>query len=345
MKEFVRDLASRAVVSCGLSSMGRGLRRHEGAFILYGHRFSDDDDGYLQGLRPAWFADQVAYLTRHYEVIPLKTLIDCLEQRRAVPARSVVLTFDDGFRDNLENAVPILERYRVPATIFMVTRSLTNGELPWSQRLGVIFQRTYVLEMSHPLLGEQPAPLNDSHQRRAAYQRIKLGIAPLQRGERDTLISGLANQLGVEPPLDQMLSWQDARLLQASGVEIGGHSYSHALLGQVPIAEACHEIRRCREELRDHLGLEAAPFCLPGGSYSDDVIRCIKQTGFRSCFIPNQQKRYNTVVNTTPFTLSRLGLPNAPSHHLEAELDGPFHPLRECYHWLQGGYRSLSPSP
>ncbi|MDI5934164.1 polysaccharide deacetylase family protein [Halomonas kalidii] len=341
MKEFIRDLASRGVVTCGLSALGRGLRRHEGATILYGHRFSDDDEGYLKGLRPAWFDAQLAYLTRHYEVIPLATLVRCLEQGREVPRRSVVLTLDDGFRDNLEQAFPVLERYRVPATLFVVTRSLTEGELPWSQRLGVLFQRTRVPEVSHALLGECPWPLADDRQRRVAYQHVKAAIAPRRREERDGVIELLANRLDVEPPRDRMLNWQDARLLQAGGVEIGGHGYSHALLGRVTPSEACREIARCKVDLENFLGLKTPAFCLPGGSFTSAVIERVRQSGFRSCFRPDYRKRRNNEANADPYTLSRWGLPNAPRHHLEAELDGPFHLLRQFYHRVPHRSRPL----
>ncbi|WP_185827500.1 polysaccharide deacetylase family protein [Halomonas nitroreducens] len=340
MKELIRDLASRGVVGVGLSALGRRLRRDEGTMILYGHRFRDDDEGYLQGLNPAWFEAQLAYLTRHYEIIPLSTLVGCLEQGRAVPARSVVLTIDDGFRDNLEHAFPLLERYRVPATIFVVTRSLTTGELPWSERLGVLFQRTRVPAITHPLLGGRPWPLTRPVQRRAACQRVKAGIVTRGREDRDAVIETLAERLGIEPPSDRMLNWDDARLLQANGIEIGGHGYSHALLGRVSLAEARREIARCRADLEHFLGLQAASFCLPGGSYTDAVVEEVRKRGFRSCFRPDYHKRYNHSANADPFTLARWGLPNAPGHHLEAELDGPFHGMRRWLHRL-----SLSPRP
>ncbi|MBZ9538052.1 polysaccharide deacetylase family protein [Modicisalibacter tunisiensis] len=334
MKERLRDLASRGIVIAGLSALGREMKRHEGTLILYGHRVADDDEGYLQGLSPQWLDAQMAYLARHYEVIALSTLVACLEQGRQPPRRSVVVTFDDGFRDNLERALPILERHRIPATVFVVTRSLTTGELPWSERLGVILQTTPVSEFMHPCLGEEPWQFSDERSRHVAYLHFKHALAVMERESRDAILEALAEQLEVLLPDNRMLDWAGARQWLAGGGEVGGHGYSHALLGRVPITEAHAEIRRCKKDLEACLGLERPAFCLPGGSHDTAVLEAVKAQGFRSCFVPNIRKRYNTLMNADPFTLSRVGLPNAPRHHLEAELDGPFHFMRQAYHRL-----------
>ncbi|MDI5920856.1 polysaccharide deacetylase family protein [Halomonas sp. LR5S13] len=308
------------------------LRRRQGTLILYGHRIAGDDEGYLQGLREDWFAEQITYLARHYEFISLDTLVECLEQGKPPPHRSVVLTLDDGFRDNLETAFPILESYRIPATIFVVTRSLANGELPWSERLGTLLQRTREPRVAHPKLAEVCFPLGQPRQRREAYSRIKDSIAHLTRGERDAFLEDLAEQLEVSQPRNRMLTWEEARFLMSRGIDIGGHSYSHALLGRVSGREARHEIERCKSDLCRHLSLKAPHFCFPGGSQNDAVRQIVRSTGFRSFFRSSSGLRYNEPSSVTPFSMSRVGLPNAPAYHLEAELDSGFHPVRQWYH-------------
>ena len=153
VKEVVRGAASQVVVRTGVATLVRSLFPRRGTVVLFGHRIAADDEGYLQGLRPEWLVEQLQYLTRHFEVIPLAELVRCYEQRTPVPHRSVVLTFDDGFRDNLDPGLSILRRFRVPATVFLVTGSISSGELPWSQRLGFLFQRTTVAEVQHRILG------------------------------------------------------------------------------------------------------------------------------------------------------------------------------------------------
>lgn len=328
MKERVRDVASRFLVSAGLTRVGRRLRDHDGALILYGHRVSDDEEAFFQGLAPQWFREQLAYLARHYEIIPLPTLLDCIEEKRSFPPRSVVLTFDDGFRDFVEHAVPTLDEFGVKATVYVVTESMTDGRLPWSQRLGYVYQNTEGTELEHGLLGPRPVPLSSTPERRAAYARTMQVLASVPRLPRDVAINEIARRLDVDPPRDRMMNWDHAREVIAGGHEVGAHTYSHALLARVPASEARIEMERSKTDLEEHLSLRSPTFCFPAGSTNAALQASVRGLGFRSCFVPNPQRRLNRLAEVDAFSLARLGLPNAPATHLEAELDGPFHSIR-----------------
>lgn len=328
VKEKLRTLASHAVVRGRISRLGRLVGDREGAFILYGHRVADDDEGYMQGLPPRWLDEQLAYLTRHYEVISLARLVACLERGERVPSRSVVLTFDDGFRDNYENALPLLQKHGVPATIFLVTGALSHGDLPWSQRLGYLFQNTDAPELPADLAEGGPLSLITAGERKAAYRAIKPGVARLGRERRDERISALSRALRVEPPRDRMMTWHQAREMQAYGVELGAHTYSHPLLAAMEPEEARWEMERSRDDLARELGVERPTFCFPAGSMSPSLLSSVPKLGFRSCFLPGQGIRINALGRVDPFSLARVGMPNAPAVYLEAELDGPFHALR-----------------
>ena len=334
MKEAIRAGLSAALVRSAATRLGRRLRRHDGTIILFGHRVTCDEEGYLQGLSPNFLREQLEYLTRHYEMIPLETLVECVVARKPAPPKSVVLTFDDGFRDNAEVAVPILDEFGVKATIFVVTRSLETGELPWSQRLGYLFQHTRASELFDPALSEEPTTLVTPLQRRAAYAGVKRMLIPLAREDRDRRIDDLADTLRVDPPNDRMMTWVHTKEAMDSGHAIGAHTYSHALLAQVSPEEARREMKRSRDDLRERLGIERPMFCFPAGSASDGLVMLARELGFRSAFRRDRARRLNRGTSDDPFALVRVGLPNGPAVDLEAELDGPFHPIRK----LLGSY-------
>lgn len=331
MKASLRQSISNGVVMAGITAMGRLVGGRDGAFILYGHRVAHGTEGFLEGLKPSWFEDQLRYLTRHYEVIPFGTLVECFESRRKVPPRSVVLTFDDGFKDNYETVVPLLERFAVPATFFVVTGCLSSGQLPWSQRLGVGFEKTACAHVTHSPTGLHERSLLSLDDRRAAYGVAKSAIAPWPRAERDRAIDEILENLSVVPPRDHMMSWSQAAEMMAKGHEIGAHTYSHALLGRVTKAEARWEMARSRDDLRNRLGLTSPHFCFPGGSLDPSLVAEARTLGFRSTFLPRQARRLNQIDTTDAFGLSRVGLPNADARVLEAELDGPFQTLRTFF--------------
>lgn len=336
MKEQVRAVASRLLVGAGVTSLGRRLSSRQGSLIFYGHRVRDDDEAFFPSLRPHLLREQLAYLTRHYEVIELDALVACIAEHRAPPPRSLVLTFDDGFRDNVDEALPILDDFGVKATIFVVTGSLSDGLLPWSQRLGFLFQHTTESSLQHDLFGSFEVDLGSEPLRRRAYADAFRALRATTREKRDTVIDELARRLGVEAPRDRMMTWDHARQALAAGHGIGAHTYSHALLALVSADEARWEMERSRFDVEQRLGLRHPSFCFPGGSTTPALRAQARAMGFRSCFRPDPSKRLNRPGAVDAFSLVRLGLPNAPAVQLEAELDGPFHTLR----WLAGRHVS-----
>lgn len=328
VKERLRDAGSRLLVAAGVTRVGRALGDRDGSFILYGHRVRDDDEAFFPSLRPHWLREQLAYLTRHHEVIGLDTLVACIVERRPPPPRSVVLTFDDGFRDNVEEALPILDAFGVKATIFVVTGALTEGWLPWSQRLGYLFEHAVASSLRHPLFGDEEVPLADEPSRRRAYAHARRGLAATARGVRDATIQELADAVGAALPRDRMMTWEHAREALANGHGIGAHTYSHALLARVAPEEARWEMERSRVDVEEHLGIANPAFCFPAGSTSPSLRELVRTLGFRSCFLPDPSRRLNRPGDVDAYSLARVGLPNAPGAHLEAEIDGPFHTLR-----------------
>lgn len=331
VKESVRGVLSTAFVRTGVCAAARTLSPKRGALILYGHRVSNDDDGYLQGLRPEWFEEQISYLVRHYQPLSLSELVRCHVEAQPIPARSFVVTFDDGFKDNLENAAPILARYDVPATIFVVTGSISSGELPWSQRLGWLFQYTDAGRVDAGQMGLGCLDLSNENARRSAYLGVKTRLRGMRRVEREQILEELSTLLDVAPPRDRMLGWDDLRTMMREGWEVGAHTRSHPLLAEIPPDEAEAEIHQSVSDLEEHLGLRGPSFCFPGGSWTSSLVDVVKNAGCRSVFQSRPDMRVNTLESSDRFSLSRVGFSDGRGRLLEAELDGPFFAIRSLY--------------
>ncbi len=328
VKGALRRLMSGVLVRSGATTLGRRWGRPDGAVILYSHRIADDDEGYLRGLAPAHLDDQLAYLTRHYEIISLDDLVGCFESGKQVPPKSAVLTFDDGFRDNLEAGLPLFQKHGVTATVFVVTGALSSGALPWSQRLGYMLQKTELRDLRYPSNGADVHDLSTPAGREITYRRIKRPLRSMGRAERERVLDELTVLLRVVPPTDRMLDWEMAHALRAAGIAIGAHTYSHPLLAEIPIAEAREEMERSRDDLRERLGIEHPHFCFPGGSLEPELLRVARGLGFRSAFRPNQPRVRNALAAVDQFTLARRWFADGPAEVLEAELDGPVDALR-----------------
>lgn len=331
LKELSRMGLSQVIVGMGVARLSRKFCPKNGAMILYGHRVADDEEGCLPGLRPSWLTEHLDYLSRHYHFLPLSQLLDCYERHQSIPSNSVVITFDDGFRDNFTNAYPILQQYHVPATVFLATGCVSSGNLPWPQTVGYLFQETKVDSLCHRTTREIPVTLKSPMDRNTARITVRKALGPMPRVEREQSIAELSRLLQVEIPRERMLSWDQVETMQKGGIEFGAHSFSHPWMALLSPEEARWEMETSLHEIQHRCGIARPPFVFPAGSYTPDLVKMAVSVGFRCVFQSHHSLRVNQIGVNDQFSLSRIGLPNAPGVILEAELDGPFHALRGLY--------------
>ncbi len=104
------------------------------ALIVCYHCVKDEADSYLRPTTVADFANQMQYLADAYNPMPLESMVQHLRHKIPLPARAIAVTFDDGYRDNYENAYPILVKHHIPATLFLATDFIGTGKLPaWEE--------------------------------------------------------------------------------------------------------------------------------------------------------------------------------------------------------------------
>ena len=331
LKELTRMGLSQAIVGAGVARLSRTFCPKNGAIIFSGHRVADDDEGDLPGLRPSWLAEHLDYLSRHYHFLPLSKLIDYYERHQLIPPNSVVMTFDDGFRDNFTNLYPILQRYHVPATVFLVTGCVSSGDLPWPQKVGYLFQKTKVDRLCHITTKKIPVTLKSPRDRNTASTTVWKVVERMPRIERERSIAELSELLQVEIPRDRMLTWDQVKTMQNGGIEFGAHTFSHPWMPLLSPEEARWEMEASLHDIQHHCGITRPPFVFPANKFTPDRVKMAISIGFRSVVQTRYSMRVNQIGVNDQFSLSRVGLSNVPGVILEAELDGPFHALRGIY--------------
>lgn len=220
------------------------------------------------------FADQMALLAQEAQVISLREMARGIAAG-TLPRYAVAVTFDDGFRNNFTRAYPVLQKYRIPATIFLSTGYIDGTELFWPERLAYQLMRTPRQSLSTSLFGH--LELQTTAERKTAFGTIRTALKTLHPRELQKKIADLEECLGVErregDPLVQEwlpLSWEDVRAMEADGlVSFGGHTVSHAILSRLDAAEALQEISGCRTALDHHLDHRTACWAHPNGTRQD----------------------------------------------------------------------------
>jgi peptidoglycan/xylan/chitin deacetylase (PgdA/CDA1 family) len=178
---------------------------------------------------------------------------------RALPPRPTLITFDDGYRGVLDCALPALERYHVPAVVFVCAGPVLSGSCFW-------FDVVCRASGEDAVLGARSAPYADWK----------------------TLVEGFETA-APESDRHRPLTLDELKRLAASPlVEIGGHTMSHPTLALTPIDEQYREIVECRRTLQDTLGKPIDSFAYPYGSlpkdYTDDTAAVVRQAGFSLAF-------------------------------------------------------------
>jgi peptidoglycan/xylan/chitin deacetylase (PgdA/CDA1 family) len=329
-----RTVAAGALRASGVGSLLRRLGAWEGALVLTYHRIGAPDG---QGLDAAqWNANasglaaQVALLRRHCEIVAPRELEDALGRRGG---RFGVLTFDDGFRDNHALALPVLRAAGVPAGFYIPTgfldapTVLPGDEIAWMVRAS-----------------------GRSATAGAALTRELQGEYRAQPGERgDAFLEELGRRLGVGrcPPevvAGAYLDWDMVRELHASGMEVGGHSVTHPMLGSLAPERQRWEIAESRRRLTAELGEAPLSFAYPYGdrrSFTAVTKAILREEGFRLAFSfyggfqppggldPLDVPRVAATTGTTPPVLeAMLALPQrfaraAPSQRAVARAPVP----------------------
>jgi peptidoglycan/xylan/chitin deacetylase (PgdA/CDA1 family) len=261
-----------------------GRRNPQQAFpILTFHRVNDDGDPFLPALPTRVFEGWVAHLARHYQVFTVESLVDRAEQG-TVPDNAIALTFDDGYRDNLTHAAPILARYRLPATIYLSSGFIGTGEIPWFDRVAIAIKATDRVRLS---LGDEAAlPLSSAAERLQAVDAALGYLKRLPDHERRVKLDRLVVDLGGKPREERktdMLSWDDVHALRGLGFSIGAHTVSHPILSRVGAEQAWTEIHDSKVAIERALGAAVRGFAYPNGGagdYTESTVELVRRAGF-----------------------------------------------------------------
>lgn len=228
------------------------------------------------------FDTQMRALVATFQVLPLAEAVEQL-RNRSLPTGAACVTFDDGYRDNLEVALPILRKHGVPATVFIATDFLDGGRM-WNDTVieAVRRARGTVLDLQHLGLGDWPMIAIED--RRTAIAALLPQIKYRQFESRMRLADEIANVAGVELPDDLMLTSDQVRLLHREGIEVGAHTRSHPILATMGDDQAREQIASSKHYLEELLDapvrLFAYPNGKPGQDYRREHVRMVREAGF-----------------------------------------------------------------
>lgn len=255
--------------------------------VLVFHRVLAEPDPLFPDEPDACRFDEImAWIKGWFRVLPLDEAVERL-RREDLPARAAAVTFDDGYADNLIQALPVLQKHGLHATFFIATGFLDGGRM-WNDTLIETVRRTAAAAIDAGFLGLGELPLQSVADKRAALGRLLPTVKHLPAGRRAEAVARLAELGAAGLPQDLMLTASQVRALRAAGMGIGAHTVNHPILATLDAAAARREIADSRDFLqgllREPVGLFAYPNGRRGSDYTAMHRDMVHSLGFRGAF-------------------------------------------------------------
>jgi len=270
MSRFADAGAGSALLEKGLLSLcSPGGKR--GLSILIYHRVLPAKDELFPGeVDRQEFSSQMALLKSRFNVLPLAQAV-ALAKRGALPARAAAITFDDGYADNAEVALPVLREHGLHATFFIASGFLNGGRM-WNDSVIELVRRAPDGVLDASPLGLGVHPLHSTAERQRAIPALIRQLKYLPMMERLEQVNRLAALAGSTLPDDLMMTTAQVRALRAAGMDIGAHTVNHPILARLSDAQAREEIAQGKLALEDILGDKVTLFAYPNGKPGEDYL-------------------------------------------------------------------------
>lgn len=284
-------------VALGTGFTGLVARHRSGVRMLMHHGVGD-------GYRAEALEQQILWLKASFTLLPFGEIAQRLRDGRPLPERGAVLTFDDGLRNNVAEAYPVLQKHQVPATFFVCPGLIESGQWIWTyevrerlksmplgqlRELGVrcLDQPTTSIDSFVSLMKRQP-----NNQRLQTLSAVRSATPNFQVTEQHRREYDLA-------------SWAELASLDRRLITLGSHTMSHPILSSLTDEELDRELRESKEALvaRGLASADETYFCYPDGNHNDKVLACARNHYAAAC---STRKGFVT-ANSPILAMPRIG--------------------------------------
>lgn len=304
--------------------------RFKGAAILMYHSVLDDPAQVENSLgrmihSSRAFEQQMELVAREFNPVTLDSVSGFVNGDEDLPDRAVAITFDDGYRDNYEIALPILERFGIRAAFYATVDSVEKRRLPWPSRLRFAFSTTSRPEFIDE--GGERWPLTTPEERNACYLAACDRVALLAAEAQELLLNEIESALERSLPRESgewMMTWEQLRGLAQKGHIVGSHTMTHPNLAFVDIAAARWELVESKRRLEAQLGQTVDHFSYPcpalSPNWSEATTEEIRRAGYQTAVTTGSGL---AMKNDDPLALKRV-LPTKALDGLSWNLEAVF---------------------
>lgn len=235
-------------------------------------------------------------LKRHYQFVSLDEMVHMIGGHTPPRPDCLAVTFDDGYRNNLTHALPILDRHGISATFFLATGHVSHQTPLWFDRLDYALQRANVNGLSLQVAGTTvDLTSHDRDSLRQSYERLRNAAKDARRPDEEMSneLSAIADRLELsagcclanilkQDDWSAILTWREIEIAARRGVSFGSHTIDHVRVGRIDDANVRDQLLRSKQEIERHTGKACHHLCYPNGDFSDSAVQIARECGYVS---------------------------------------------------------------
>jgi peptidoglycan/xylan/chitin deacetylase (PgdA/CDA1 family) len=303
---MIKKLAVGLMNSAGIVNVKKKLGNSNCIVLCY-HKISpykEEIDQNIVSASPEQFENQMKYLSEEFNVLNYYQFK--YFYKRGFPKNSILITFDDSYREHFLYAYPVLKKYRLPALLFLPTDFISSEKLFWWDELAMVLEQTNSKTLATKETGE--LVIATLQQKNEAFSEVVHHLKTFSQEKRAHFIGSLKKQLNVKTMAgDRMhLSWKEISEMTVNGIMVGPHTASHPLLKSEEMDTVVSEISKSKSVLEKMTGKKIDVFCYPNGrleDISEEIKAVLRLCGIRFAFttIPGSVSK-----NTDSLLIPRL---------------------------------------
>lgn len=265
--------------------------------------------GDIHNIRPDVFYDQIISLMKHYTFVTIDELVENFANRPRKNKRLLSITFDDGYKNVIVNALPVLNNLNIPSTLFY-TAKFSKAELFWRDKVRYLINRSMIPSFIE--FGKKRNPrfneLNESNFYGYSKSPGFLSGIDFEMIMNDYFI---INSLPLFDEEGIYCSIEELKKIENSNFTIGNHTWSHYLLTNLSKSDQYDQIKRCQDILTSEFKNVSNVFCIPFGgknAYNEDTIELIDELNYSGFLTVDSRDNcyYTKKSKSRPLEISRF---------------------------------------
>ncbi len=317
MKRLMNKFICIVIYCTGVYFILKKLFFKKGLYIFFYHSFVDTakckHNGKLISLSSVdkkAFERQLKYFKKDYTFITMDEAYDLMKSNKPLDRRYLVLTIDDGYKDNFTYGYDLFKKYQVYPNIYLTANNVDKSTYLWPDILRNI---VYTSKKTHVDVDiydiHYSVSLTGKYSKIDLLDAIRENIKKYDEEKKYKILEYLSRvfDVKIQKECDLMLNWDEVQKLSSIGVTFGAHTLNHPILGNLSEAEAANEIYGSKVLIEERTNKKVRHFAYPNGRVCDINDFCVDQA----------RKHFDTATTTTPginqpgddlMRLKRIGL-------------------------------------